>query len=165
MIRAATADDARVVAEIHRRAWLHAYSDFLDPEEIAREPMDEMAERWRERLDHPEIRTWVWDQDGTVVGFVSAGPADEEDGGSGIGSLWALYVDPPAQGAGVGRALLEHAETELRRTGFGEAVLWVFEPNDSSRRFYENRGWVLEDGSATRHGPWDADGVRYRRAL
>lgn len=166
MIRPAGPDDAEAIAGIHRRAWLHAYSEFLDPAAIDAQPMEERVRVWTDRLgDSKGIRTWVWDQDGTVVGFASAGQADEEDGGETIGSLWALYVDPPAQGAGVGRALLDQVEGEMRATGFAEMVLWVFEPNEASRRFYEKRGWQFEEGSAARHTPWDAAGVRYRRSL
>lgn len=155
MIRAAVADDAEAIDRVHVHAWARAYSDFVPPERMkSEEPVEERVPRWRERMGHPVIRTWVWDQDGFVAGFACAGG----------GELLALYVDPAAQGAGVGTALLEHAERELRAAGAEEAKLWVFTANEHGRRFYEARGWSLVPDSEDEldHA---APGVCYRKRL
>jgi ribosomal protein S18 acetylase RimI-like enzyme len=154
VIRDATPDDADEIDRVHVQAWQRGYSDFIGPEDMigARIPADERVARWRERVAGGEIRTWVYEVEGLVAGFASAGG----------GHLWALYVDPKAQGAGVGSALLAHAEAKLREDGAGEATLSVFEGNEQGRRFYEARGWVLV-------GPEDADwvapSVEYRKPL
>jgi ribosomal protein S18 acetylase RimI-like enzyme len=83
-----------------------------------------------------EDETWVWDDDGAVLGFAVL-QGDE---------LAQLYVDPDASGRGIGSALLERAK-ERRPGGF---TLWVFQENAGARRFYERRGLRcirLTDGS------------------
>lgn len=163
MIRRAEAGDAEAMDALHVRAWQRAFSDFLSPEHLLETPAADRVARWRARMDLRGVRTWVWDQDGHVAGFAAAGEADDEDAPA--GSLWALYVDPPAQGAGVGDALLAHAEREMTAGGHAEAVLWVFTEGAQARRFYEARGWVLEAGSERR---WQTDpvpSVRYRKRL
>ncbi len=155
MIRPAVAGDAESIDRVHVRAWERAYGDFVAPDRMigAREPEDRLA-RWRERLDDEVIRTWVFELDGFLAGFASAGG----------GTLRALYVDPGAQGAGVGTALLEHAEAVLRAEGAAEAELWVYRENEHGRRFYESHGWELVPGSE-KDDDWAAPGVRYRKVL
>jgi ribosomal protein S18 acetylase RimI-like enzyme len=155
VIRGATAADAEAIDGLHVRAWQHAYGDFIAPEDqMAARDEDERVARWRERMDSTEIATWVWDQDGYVAGFASAGG----------GELWALYIDPAAQNAGVGSALLAHAEAAMKAEGASEATLWVFSANEHGRRFYEGRGWSLVPGSEEQ-GDWVAAGVCYRKDL
>ena len=154
MIRDATPEDADEIDRVHVQAWQRGYTDFVAPEDMigARTPPDERVARWRERIADGNVHTWVYEVDGFVAGFASAGE----------GHLWALYVDPTAQGAGVGSALLAHAEAEMRAEGSEEATLSVFAANEQGRRFYEKRGWVLvgdEDAD------WVAPSVTYRRAL
>ena len=155
-IRAATLDDADEIDRVHVQAWQRAYWEFIAPEDMigARTPQDERVALWRERLAAGQIRSWVYEVEGEVAGFVSAG----------AGELWALYVDPKAQGAGVGSALLAHAEDELRAEGADEAKLWVFIANEPGRRFYETRGWELVPGT---EDPADyvSPGVCYRKRL
>ena len=61
---------------------------------------------WEARLDDmrnlylPAAQTWVYERDGTLVGFVSL--LDD--------ILAAIFVAPAEQGAGIGSALLEHAK-------------------------------------------------------
>jgi GNAT superfamily N-acetyltransferase len=158
VIRPATPDDARALAELQVRAWQWAYGDFL-----AEPDMPTVAEREaRWRADGRTDTTAVWDQDGRIVALVSAGPARDEGVAEGIGELYALYVDPPAQGAGVGGALHEHALGELRRAGFARAMLWVFADNGHGRAFYESRGWRPDGRAGEALG---AATLRYAREL
>lgn len=154
MIRPAVPEDAEAVDRVHVRAWGRAYADFIAPDRMkSAEPPEERVPRWRERMEHPEIRTWVFELEGFVAGFASAGNAE----------MLALYVDPAAQGAGVGSALLEHAEAAMRREAAAEATLWVFADNEHGRRFFEARGWTLVEGSRD-SGEHAAPEVRYRKA-
>ena len=144
------------VDRVHVGAWHRAYTDFIPPDRFpdAEHDDDERLARWRERFGHPEVRTHVFDANGYVAGFCSAGG----------GELWALYVDPPAQGAGVGTLLLDHAESSMREAGTSEAVLWVYAENEPGRAFYEHRGWRLVEGSE-QLGEWAAPHVEYRKRL
>lgn len=164
MIRRAQAEDAAALAGVQHRAWLRAYSDYVDPERFA--SLEERVSRWRERLADPAppgTLTLVFDEGGLVAGFAAVGPARDVDAPPGRGELMALYVDPIAQGAGVGGALLTAATGRLEADGYAEAVLWVFAANEHARAVYERRGWTLEPGSE-REDLW-APEVRYRLAL
>jgi GNAT superfamily N-acetyltransferase len=155
VIRRATPADAPGIAAVQARTWRHAFADIVDPERMP--TVEDQAPRWVAHLETGgEVH--VWDQDGRVVGFVTAGPDRD---GAGVGELYAIYVDPPAQGAGVGSALLAAAEQSLRGAGHREAILWTFEANGLARAFYERHGWK-DDGGRQEHL---APEVRYRRAL
>jgi GNAT superfamily N-acetyltransferase len=153
VIRAATREDGRALAELEVRAWRWAYVDLVDEADMP--TVGEREARWRER---PLGGAFVWEQDGLVVGVVQV---DRDPGEDGVGALRGLYVDPAAQGAGVGSALHDHAIVELRTAGFQAATLWVFTGNGHGREFYTARGWV-PDG-AQRDG--EAPELRYRREL
>ena len=74
----------------------------------------------------PTVETWVFEQDGAVVGFISLlGP---EVGG--------LFVTPQCQGQGIGRALVDWA-----RRSRDHLELDVFEANVIGRAFYQRYGF------------------------
>jgi GNAT superfamily N-acetyltransferase len=148
VIRPATPDDARAIAELHVRAWHRAYGDFLDVD--AMPTVEERDAQWRDRVAGTDVA--VWDQDGLVRGVVVVAP----------GELQLLYVDPPAQGAGVGTALHDHALERLREGGETRATLWVFAANGHGRHFWEARGWAPDGATGELRG---APTLRYAREL
>jgi len=87
---------------------------------------------WEARLDDmrnlylPAAQTWVYERDGTLVGFVSL--LDD--------ILAAIFVAPAEQGAGIGSALLEHAK-RLRE----QLSLTVYAANSASIAFYRRHGF------------------------
>ena len=167
MIRPAAVADVPALARVQVRAWLHAYSGFLDPEEIAKRPVEVREPQWRAALTDPANPgvTVVWDQDGAVAGFVTTGPARDEDLDGGWGEVYALYVDPPAQGAGVGRALLADAVERLAAGGFAHATLWSFAAHDQALAFYERFGWRHDEAAPPHPEHWAAPSVRLCREL
>ena len=92
---------------------------------------EEFFRRERNRIREvylPKAETWVFEQDGVVVGFISL-----------IGNeVGAIFVDSNYQGRGIGRALMDHARS-IR--DFLE--LDVFKDNKVGREFYEKCGFHL----------------------
>jgi GNAT superfamily N-acetyltransferase len=149
VIRPATADDARALAELEVRAWRWAYVDFVSDEHMI--TVAERVERWSGRSAEGAFVEEL--DDGRVVGVVQV---------RGDGELHGLYVEPAAQGAGLGAALHDFAVDELRRRGVPAATLWVFAANGHARGFYERRGWAADGETGTSA---EAPEVRYRKNL
>jgi ribosomal protein S18 acetylase RimI-like enzyme len=137
VIRAATPEDARAVAELFRRSF--GTLAFLPTLHTSAE---DRAFFGRVVAEH---EVWVWEEDGRILGFAGL----EGD------VLGHLYVEPAAHGRGIGGALLAHAK-ERRPDGL---ELWVFQQNHGARRFYERHGFRLvreTDGSANEERTPDA---------
>ena len=94
---------------------------FLTPEFLATERKN-MAEVYL-----PNAETWVIEQDGRVIGFLSL--VDNEIGG--------LFVDAAYHGTGAGRALMEKAKAL-----HDVLELEVFEANTIGRNFYAKCGFM-----------------------
>ncbi len=74
----------------------------------------------------PNAETWVFEDEGRVVGFVAL-----------LGNeVGAIFVHPSHQRRGVGRQLMDKAR-ELR----GELVVEVFKANTMGRAFYTKYGF------------------------
>jgi ribosomal protein S18 acetylase RimI-like enzyme len=162
VVREAEPDDAFAVESIRVRGWQIAYRHVFPPEQLDALPVDET--RWRRNfIEQPRgWSTFVADRDGEVVGFASVGPSRDE---TGIGELYAIYVDPDDWSQGVGCALIERAEERLARD-FEEATLWVLTDNMRARRFYERAGWVGDGASKVeRRLGVRSEETRYRKRL
>jgi mycothiol synthase len=77
-----------------------------------------------------------------------------ESGGSPIGEVYIVGVDPAAQGGGLGRALTLIGLAYLQRRGLDQVMLYVDEENTAAVRMYSALGFAR----------WSTD-VMYRRAV
>jgi GNAT superfamily N-acetyltransferase len=137
VIRRALAGEDVSIAELFERS--HSTQTFLPRVHT----MDEHKVFFAQRLAEDDV--WVWDEGGTIVGYVILRGDDQ---------LVHLYIDPSETGRGIGTALLEHAKRE-RPLGF---TLWTFQENHGARRFYERHGLrAIEfgDGSGNEEGAPD----------
>lgn len=163
-IRQAVADDADAIEAIRRRGWQAAYRGLV-PDDYLDSLSDSFdATRWRAWLEEQgDERGWVAERDGTVVGFVTAGPSRDEDAGERTGEIYGLYVEPRLFGTGVGRALIGRALADLRDRGFAPVTLWVLHGNTRAKRFYERAGFVLDGTEKHEPREWfTMHEVRYR---
>lgn len=89
----------------------------------------EMFERERKEISGtflPLAETWVFEEEGKVVGFIAL--VGNEVGG--------IFVSPRSQRDGIGRALMDHA-----RASRDHLELDVFEANEIGRSFYDAYGF------------------------
>jgi L-amino acid N-acyltransferase YncA len=142
IIRAATADDARAIAEIHVAGWRWAYRGLVPDGLLDSLSVERREEMWRAGLARalPGWALFVAEREGEVLGFVGCGPSGDDDARENTAEVYAIYLQPEVQGTGVGRELFAR-----------------------TRRFYEIAGW-RPDGSEKAQD-WDGHQlheVRYR---
>ena len=135
-VRAATSDDARVIADINVRSWRHAYRGIIPDSYL--EALDEAAIARRVRdvvlsgsatilvAASPEVRGFSW-----------MSPSRDDDAQSETAEIVAIYVDPQYERRGLGRALALASCDVARSQGFTRIGLWVFDENAIARAFYE----------------------------
>ncbi|MEZ4768196.1 MAG: GNAT family N-acetyltransferase [Caldilineales bacterium] len=142
IVRNATVDDARRIAEIKVAGWRAAYRGVMPDDVLDQLSVKEQAARWRRRIsDHPG-RVLVAVTNGTVSGYVSAAASRDEDPPDPIiGEIYALYVHPDHWRCGIGSALIAAGLETLRRQSFRQVTLWVLADNGPAIGFYRTHGF------------------------
>ena len=169
LVRRASPDDARAIAEVVVTGWQTAYRGILPDEFLDSLRVDAREVAWREMLGRDAAGgtpAWVAEHAGTVVGFVSSGPPRDKDVPRSAAEIYAIYVLPQSWRQGLGRDLLETAVAHWQGGGTLTMVLWVFEANERARSFYEAMGWQPDGGRQELVlGGTAAFEVRYRAGL
>jgi ribosomal protein S18 acetylase RimI-like enzyme len=162
-LRDARRGDELAVAELHVRSWQEAYRGIMPAEFLAALDPRERAERYEFEGDEDAPTTVLAVE--PLIGFVTFGASRDADA-SGLGEIYALYVDPESYAGGIGRMLMAEARRRLREGGFDAAVLWVLRGNHRAQRFYEREGWT-PDGASRLEEPYGivSDVIRFGRAL
>lgn len=162
--------DVAEIAAVHVRSWQAAYRGLLPQAYLdGLDPGQRMGqwERVLSAADWSAGGTLVADAGGHLPGFVSYGPARDDDADSGqAGEVYAIYLVPAAWDEGIGRQLMAAALSRLGEAGFGQVILWVLDSNVRARRFYEAGGWHA-DGAVKQDDSFGVlmTEVRYRRSL
>lgn len=159
--------DAVTLGPLHNRIWRTAYAGLLPPDFLDSLDDEDNTRRWAERGAVHEVAghsaegatTLVARAEGAPVGWVSVGPARDDDAPA-ERELWSLYVDPAHWGAGVADALLDAGLS-------GPGYLWVLEGNDRAIGFYRRRGFIVDGATKSVAGRVgsrldDASGVELR---
>ena len=167
-IRAAKVIDARGIAEVHIAAWQTAYRGLL-PERILKDlSVSESETRWRQRLGETTTQTFVAEQEGQVVGFVTCGRSRDHDANKArVGEIYAFYVGPTVWRQGHGRRLCSRALAALQARGFAEVTLWVLRNNRQAIKFYRAVGFTADGVIKTERwrGGVEIQQTRYRQVL
>jgi GNAT superfamily N-acetyltransferase len=132
-IRAATEHDTVAIAHVHVQSWRTTYGGIVPEEYLATLNEAERVLVWRDWLTR-DIRVYIADLDGEIVGFISGG-AIREPVQTYDAELYAIYLLEQAQRQGVGTALLKELAESLLGKGFTSMIVWVLEKNPS-RHFY-----------------------------
>ena len=131
--------DEEAWLEVNRRAFAH------HPEQGS----------WiREDLELREAEDWfdaagffIAERDGRVIGFHWTKVHPAEAGGSPIGEVYVVGVDPGQQGGGLGRALTLTGIAHLQRLGLDQVMLYVDESNTPAVKMYASLGfdrWITD---------------------
>jgi ribosomal protein S18 acetylase RimI-like enzyme len=169
-VRAARMQDAPEIAAVHVRSWQAAYRGLLPQAYLDGLDPAQRTGQWEQVLsaaDWSHGGTLVADAGGRLSGFVSYGPARDDDADSRrAGEIYAIYLMPAAWNEGIGRQLMAAALGRLGEAGFDKALLWVLDSNARARRFYEAGSW-LADGAAKQGDSFGIPmtEVRCRRSL
>jgi len=169
-IRPARMQDVPEIAVVHVRSWQAAYQGLLPQAYLDGLDPSQRIGQWERSLsaaEWPDGGTLVAGAGGHLSGFVSYGPARDDDADSRrAGEIYAIYLLPAAWGEGIGRELMAAALGRLGEAGFDPVILWVLDSNARARRFYEAGGW-LADGAAKRDDSFGVPmtEVRYRKSL
>ena len=140
--------DADGLGPLHNRLWRETYAGLIPAAVLDDRDDGERIRTWRDRgrahEEHgrsPEGGTTfvARDDQGTPVGWITAGPPRDEEAPAPI-ELWALYVAPEHHGDGLGRLLLDSLLPD------GPAYLWVLQGNHRAIAFYRRAGFA-EDGA------------------
>jgi GNAT superfamily N-acetyltransferase len=116
-IRAATERDAVAISQVHVQSWRTTYAGIVPEEYLATLNEAERVLLWREWLTS-DIRTYIADLDGKIVGFISGG-ATREPLRTYDAELYAIYLLEQAQRQGIGTDLLKELTESLLSKGFG----------------------------------------------
>lgn len=135
VVRKASFDDAREIAEINATVWQTAYKNLLPAEILNTRKADEKRiDDWQRRTDNGKYTILVYD-DGAVSGYLWAGPARDDIGI--VYEIYALYVKSDRQRQGIGRALLTAYRKQIN---YAPHYLYMLKGNLSAARFYESMG-------------------------
>ena len=166
-LRAATAADARAIAEIHVVSWRAAYRGLMPDDFLAALSVDERTTMWANSLSRPSpSQLALAEIDGALAGFCIYGPTRDELPAE-VAEIYAVNVHPDHWRRGAGRALCEHAYREAEARGHTVMTLWVMTGNMPARRFYEHLGYAHDGATrANTHLIGRAfDEIRYRKVI
>jgi ribosomal protein S18 acetylase RimI-like enzyme len=144
----AVPSDARLVAEIHVRAWQEACKDILSADYLAGLSIDKRESYWSKVIPKGNPEVLVARFAGNVVGWVAFGKCRDSDATPSAGEIWAIYAAPDHWSTGVGRALWLQARQKLAADGYRTVSLWVLADNAKAIDFYGKAGLVAEPDSA-----------------
>ena len=165
-IRRATPDDAHALAKVHIDSWGSGYRGLVPDSHLAKLDYDQRAQRFQEALAAHSEETYLTEESGEVVGFLTLGDCQDTDvDQETAGEIWRIYVSPQHWRKGIGRHLCRKGEQLLRATGHVHAMLWVLEANEQARGFYEAMGFRMDGATKVLNPGAPLKAVRYRKTL
>lgn len=165
-IRRATSDDAAALARVHIDSWRSAYRGLVHDSHLEGLDYERRAQRFRESLARNAEETYLAEEAGEVLGFLTLGGCRDTDADQKTtGEIWGIYLAPRQWRKGIGTVLCRYAERILTGRGYRSATLWVFAGNDQGRRFYEAMGYRADGATRMLSPGAPLEAFRYRREL
>ncbi|MBK1788590.1 GNAT family N-acetyltransferase [Prauserella cavernicola] len=150
-VHLATVADATEIARIQQVTWRAAYAELLGAAALDALDEAELAQHWREAVEHPATDVYLALEGEFTVGFCVAGQAPGEEVAAADGSLPAdadrtgliatVLVEPRWGRRGHGGRLLAGAAAGLRERGAERGITWVAQADPASLSFFRRAGW------------------------
>jgi ribosomal protein S18 acetylase RimI-like enzyme len=102
---------------------------------------DNILEHVRQNATHPEAICLVAEDDGELLGFVTAKRTSHPTLPGAAGDIEELYVRPSARRVGVGRALVERAVAILKEQGAEVFRIQADIESSGALAFFKAIGW------------------------
>ena len=154
IIRNATAEDARQIAEILVEDWQIAYRGIIDSAYL-----DAMSVEERYRRESQRYQQYTVAAEGDeILGF----SWNEMNGDEAADcEIIALYVRYAKRNSGIGRALFRHSIEVFRAAGKKRMIVWCLKENAEARKFYEKMGGKADKTGTHPWGNRDYDMISY----
>jgi GNAT superfamily N-acetyltransferase len=146
-VRPARPSDVSEIARIQLATWRIAYQRLMPRHVLEEISEDWLRERWSAAVLSPPgplFRVLVaveQTQQDYVVGFLAAGPDDEDPRAV---AITELLVEPRWGRRGHGSRLLAAAVDLWRQDGFTQARTWAFEQDAAMNNFLAAAGWARD---------------------
>ncbi|MBH61644.1 MAG: GNAT family N-acetyltransferase [Alphaproteobacteria bacterium] len=141
-LRRASPADASAIAHVYVNSWRSTYKGLIPGQVLA--ALNELKQTrywWNALCDTTRGGGAVVAEGASqVVGFSAFGSA-REDGYSGRGEIYTLYLLDAYQRCGLGRRLLAASADDMVAAGFSSMCVWVLAGNPA-RDFYERFGGI-----------------------
>ncbi len=144
LIRHATRQDVRAIAEINAVALAGSYKGFVPDAYLDALSVSGYVRRWERALERQVGRSAVHvaEEDGEVTGFSAFAPTlDPDQDSKTCAELHSIFVRPESWGMGVGKLLLRSSLEEMKALGYERASLAVLVQNERARHLYESVGF------------------------
>lgn len=164
IIRKATLEDARRIAEIHVAGWRNAYQGIVPDDVLNKLSVDSSQAARQEGIRTGAEEIYVIDSGDMISGHLTIGNCRDEDKPNGVFELWGIYIDPDHIRKGYGQQLFNFCEDQAMRRGNHEIVIWVLRDNIIGRNFYEKNGYK-PDGAVKYLERLSATEIRYCKAI
>jgi GNAT superfamily N-acetyltransferase len=134
-IRPSQEADAHSISSIYIRTWRDTYLGLVPFGYLYSMSADRFEQSFINELRSKKVISYVAEDAGEVVGFVSGG-YDRQGDDIYNGEIYALYVLKNHQRQGIGAELVSALSNKLNHFGIYSMLVWVLEHNPY-RRFYE----------------------------
>ncbi len=135
MIRKASKQDSKAIANISVDEWRNTYKNIIDKTYLENLSIEEKTKKYEKEMKDT-VEYLVCEEEGKIVGYIKYGAIREEippyDS-----EVYAIYVQKEKQNQAFGTQLLEAAKENLRKEGYKRMLTWCLEENEIGKRFYE----------------------------
>jgi ribosomal protein S18 acetylase RimI-like enzyme len=142
VLRAATADDAALLAKVGAETFVETFGDLYRPDDLAAFLTNHSVANWTRELADPRFHIVLAIEGDAAAGYAKLGPPSLPFTPTGMPiELRQFYIRSAWHGGGLAARMMERVLELARMSGADELFLSVFVDNHRARRFYERYGF------------------------